>query len=237
MAWMARGSTALLTNASRLQRALRVVAAGILAVTLLWAFPADAQTLAGKVTSLVGAANVQRAGATIAVTIDMAVMVGDGITVNEGGKVTITLSDGSLLQLGSSANIVIDQQLLEADGARGSTRIRLLSGLLRSVARLSSRGMLPNFEVHTPNAITAVRGTDFEVDFIEGKPCPVEPSCLRYTTVGVYKGIVEVTNPTSPSGSPGVQVRAGDQTNVPCEIPPTSPGPWGIEELGAPGYH
>jgi len=94
-----------------------------------------------------------------------------------------------------------------------------------------------NFEIHTPNGVAAARGTDFEVEFIEGKPCPADPSCLRYTTVGVYQGVVVVANPTSPAGSLPVTVTAGYQTTIPCESPPTASSRWGAEELRAPGYH
>jgi hypothetical protein len=52
----------------------------------------------------------------------------------------------------------------------------------------------------------------------------------------VSEGIVEVTNPTNPS-APAVTVEAGYETTVPCEEPPTSPGPLGIGEMGGPGYH
>ena len=52
--------------------------------------------------------------------------------------------------------------------------------------------------MRTPNAVVGVRGTDFTTKYVAGKPCPGFPQCLRYTDVGVYKGIVEVSNPTNP---------------------------------------
>ncbi len=212
---------------------LAATTAAISLLLIFWLSRAYAQNIAGNVTAVVGSATV----GSSPVVAGMAVHVGDRIAVGAGSKVTIALSDGSTLEAGASSTMVVDEQLLEAGGSRGATRVSLLSGILRAVAKHTSSGNLPNFEVHTPNAVAAARGTDFEVDFIDGKPCPVEPSCSRYTTVGVYTGIVEVTNPTSASGSPAARVTAGYQTNVPCEIPPTSPGPWGVEELGAPGYH
>jgi hypothetical protein len=95
---------------------------------------------------------------------------------------------------------------------------------------------VPGFEVHTPNAVVSVRGTDFDTEYIEGKPCPGFPQCLRYTDIGVYKGIVEVRNPTSLK-SISVRVTAGYETTVPCELPPANPAPLGIGDLTAPGYH
>ena len=89
--------------------------------------------------------------------------------------------------------------------------------------------------MHTPNAVVAARGTNFETAYIVGKPCPGFPECLRYTDVGVYEGVVEVSNPTNPRAAP-VRVTPGYETTVPCELAPSSPAPLGMGELGAPGY-
>jgi hypothetical protein len=97
-------------------------------------------------------------------------------------------------------------------------------------------GKPAGFEVHTPNAVASVRGTDFDTEYIEGKPCPGFPQCLRYTDVGVYKGTVAVRNPTSLK-SISVLVAAGYETTVPCELPPATPGPLGMGDLTGPGYH
>ena len=74
--------------------------------------PVHAQVAAGNVTSLIGTASIQRAGSSIDVPVGMPVQVPDQVVVSEGGKVTITLSDGSLLEVGSSSTIVIDEELL-----------------------------------------------------------------------------------------------------------------------------
>jgi len=58
---------------------------------------------------------------------------------------------------------------------------------------------------------------------------------MRYTTVGVSKGIVAVSNPSNPA--PPTEVREGYETTVACESAATSPAPLGMEDLGAPGYH
>jgi hypothetical protein len=131
--------------------------------------------------------------------------------------------------------MVLEQYAIGA-GARVDSRINLLIGHLRSIINAGVEGSRPKFEVHTPNAVAGVRGTEFETAYIAGKPCPGFPTCLRYTDVGVFKGIVEVSNPTNPSAS-SVRVTQGYETTVPCELPPSSPAPLGMGELGAPGYH
>jgi hypothetical protein len=118
---------------------------------------------------------------------------------------------------------------------RGRFLINLMTGLVRAAVVNEPIAAVPSFEVHTPNAIAVAHGTEFAVTYIAGKACPDAPGCARYTDVSVYKGIVEVTNPTDPNNQ-RVRVQQGYETAVPCEFSPTSPAPIGMNELGAPGY-
>jgi hypothetical protein len=206
-----------------------------LALALCVARTAFAGEAVGAVTELKGNATVTRQGQRLDVTEAMRALVNDQFKTAARSALTITLTGGTRLMLSELTSIAIEPSVVTAD--RNSTSIiHLLAGQLRSIVAWlgASHGFL---EVHTPNAIAAARGTDFEVAFIEGKPCPEEPSCRRYTTVGVYQGTVIVTNPTSPPGARPVDVTAGYQTNIPCELTPTSPAPWGVEELGTPEYN
>jgi hypothetical protein len=192
---------------------------------------AAAQVSAGTIKELHGTADIQRNGRSIAATPAMAVMPGDKLETLGRANVTIELLDGSQLTLSDASSVVIDR----ATTSVADSTIELFKGRLRSVVNIAA-GKLPRFEVHTPNAVAAVRGTDFDTEYIEGKPCPGFPQCLRYTDVGVSKGIVNVRNPTS-SKSISVRVTAGYETTVPCELPPAPPAPLGIGDLAAPGYH
>jgi len=197
--------------------------------------PAIAEEPVGSITKLKGHATARRAGQELEVTPAMPILRNDEIVTDAHSGVTITLQGGTKLTLSESTSLIVDESIVAAD-KRGKSIMHLLGGQLRSI--VASVGTVSgNFEVHTPNAIAATRGTDFEVAFIEGKPCPEEPTCRRYTTVGVYKGIVDVSNPTSSEAARSVTVTAGYQANVPCELVPKSPSPWGIEELGTPGYN
>src|SRR5271166_1934286 len=199
-----------------------------------WPEVALAQEVAGSITKIEGSAQLIRGGQSLALAVGTAVDVGDKVTTAAKAQVRLTLRDGSILTLGESGTIVIDH-MISATGTAPSV-IRLLGGHLRSIVAAALRGTIASFEIHTPNAVAGVRGTRFDTAFIEGTPCPGFPKCLRYTHVGVSEGIVEVTNPTNPS-APGVLVEAGYETTVPCEEPPTSPGPLGMGEMGGPGYH
>ena len=208
----------------------------LLVVLLLAVSIASSDEPVGSIQALRGTAQIFRAAKAIAAVVGIFVMLGDRIETRTDSEVTLMLRGGTRLMLGEDSTMIIDRHLVENE-THIQTTVRLLLGKLRSWVNDTGGGGGVNFEIHTPNGVAAARGTDFEVDFIEGKPCPADPSCLRYTTVGVYQGVVVVANPTSPAGSLSVTVTAGYETTIPCESPPTSPSRWGAEELRAPGYH
>ncbi len=190
-----------------------------------------AQEAVGSVTELEGTAKLVRANHDLNVVIKMAVVARDRLQTMSKSHLTVTLRGGSQLILAESSTMVIDD--VAAD-ARSNSTISLALGRLRAVV-YPTVGATGNFEVHTPNAVVGVRGTEFETAYIEGKPCPGFPTCLRYTEVDVYKGVVEVRNPTNPTAPP-VRVTQGYETTVPCELAPSSAAPLGMNELEAPGY-
>jgi ferric-dicitrate binding protein FerR (iron transport regulator) len=190
-----------------------------------------AQVRAGTIKRLRGAGEVQRNARSIAASLGMPILIGDKLQTSRQSSLTIELTDGSQLMLSDVSSMVIDHSMTNPS----DSTIDLFKGKLRSLVNMIA-GKRPAFEVHTPNAVASVRGTDFEAEYIEGRPCPGFPQCLRYTDVGVYRGTVEVRNPTSPR-KVSVQVAAGYETTVPCELPPARPGPLGMGDLMAPGYH
>ncbi len=192
-----------------------------------------AQATVGEVTSITGIAKLVRGASELDLAQSMPVEVRDRLSTAPAAKLTVTFHDGSKLFLSESSSYTIDQYEI-ATTARRQAEIELWAGHLRAIVNLGAGGV-PDFEVHTPNAITAVRGTEFETAFIEGRPCPEDHSCLRYTTVGVFHGVVAVANISNPAQA--ILVTEGYETTVACEAPATSPAPLGMEEMGAPGYH
>jgi hypothetical protein len=194
---------------------------------------AFAQATVGEVTSITGIAKLVRGGSEMDLAPSMPVEVRDRLSTAPEAKLTVTFRDGSKLTLSESSSYTIDGYEMAAT-ARRQAEIELWAGHLRAIVNLGAGGV-PDFEVHTPNAISAVRGTEFETAFIEGRPCPEDRSCMRYTTVGVFHGVVAVANISNPAQA--VLVTEGYETTVACEAPATSPAPLGMEEMGAPGYH
>jgi ferric-dicitrate binding protein FerR (iron transport regulator) len=166
---------------------------------------------------------LQRGGTTTGAGTGTAVDVGDRVITGPGGRAVITLTDGSQLELGESSNLVIDNHALAPAGGRAATQVSLFGGVLRSI--VNATGGAPNFEVHTPNAVAAVRGTRFDTAYNVGEARPTFGDCRKFTDVVVYEGVVSVRNPGAATGT---EVPAGYEISVPCNLSPMLPGPIGM---------
>jgi hypothetical protein len=209
-----------------------IVAGLFAAVGSVYAAAVDSNPV-GSVTELGGTVELERNGHKSIPALSSRVLLNDMFTTQRSSSVAITFLGGSELTVGQSSSIRIDREVINATTGAHSTIIKLLRGKLH----LLVPSLLPggSFSVLTGNAISGVRGTEFEIAYTEGKPCPGFPDCLRYTDVGVYRGVVEVRSVTNPR-APAVWVREGYETTVPCEVRPSSPSPLGATELEVPGY-
>ena len=197
----------------------------------IWFAPsiARAQQIVGSVTELSGSAQIQRAGATIAVVQGISVELHDRLVTSVASSATVRLTSGITLTLGEHTNLTFDQNVTTSGS--GPTLLNLVEGGLRSIVPVLLGTQ--SFEIHTPNAITAVRGTDFDTTYIEGRVRPGYEGCQRYTDVRVREGVVAVSNLANPTQV--VEIDAGYETTVPCELPPLNAGPLGIAGAAGPG--
>lgn len=173
---------------------------------------AHAQNTVGTVTQIQGTANIQRSGATIAVVPNLPVMLHDKIVTDANASLTIGLVDNSSLQLGASSTITIDDSVL-VNGVGAPSKVGLLGGDLHSVIVGAMRGSSTTFEVNTPNAIGAVRGTNFLTHF-DIIPKSGSKDCYENTRVDVNDGTVQVCNKATPPECRDVQ--KGKHTEVRC---------------------
>ena len=206
----------------------------VLVVLLVGLAPsiAGAQQVAGTVSQLSGSVQIQRAGATIGAASGVSVDVGDRIVTGAGAHAVILLSDQSRMEIGPSSSVTLDQFTLT--GGTATTRVGLISGALRSLVNAGTAGgAAANYEVHTPNAVAAVRGTDFDTSYTEGTIRPGYEGCQRYTDLNVREGVVAISNTAHPTDV--VEVQAGFETTVPCLLPPLNAGPLGIAGASGPG--
>jgi hypothetical protein len=175
---------------------------------------------AGTLSQVSGTVQVQRGAATIPATQGMPVQVGDRIVTGDDGHVVVLLTDQSTLELGDSSNMVVDQH------AGATTRVNLFGGVVRSFVNRTAGAAAPNFEVHTPNAVAAARGTLFDTAYLAGISRPTYGDIHVFTDVSVYDGLVNVANINNPAG--GVDVPAGYESTVAGTMSPTGPGPLGM---------
>src|SRR3981189_2460297 len=187
---------------------------------LLASGSAFAQTAAGTFSTVSGQVQIQRAGATIGAASGVGVNVGDRILTGASGHAVILLNDQSRLEIGPVSSIMLDQ--FTVTGGATSTHVSLFSGVLRSLVNSASGGAA-NYQVHTPNAVAAVRGTKFDTAYTENVIRPGYQGCERYTDVSVYQGTVNLAQIASPNT--GEDVGAGYEATLPCDRPATAPGP------------
>jgi len=178
-----------------------------------------AQTVAGSISAISGSATIQRGAATIPAAYGTKINVGDKIVTSPASNVTITLTDSSQIEVTDSSDLTIDENTLNPDGTRASTKLSLVNGLVRSLVK-STPGTPPNYEVHTPNAVASARGTGYDVDHHTGVQDDKYKGCTEFSHVSVYQGEVQVYNPTNPSAPP-VEVKEGQKVTIPCGLAPT----------------
>ena len=196
----------------------------ISALVLVVSGPALAQTAAGSFVSVSGQVQIQRAGATIGAASGVGVDVADRIVTGADGHGVIVLNDRSRLELGPASNITLDEFTIT--GGSTSTRVSLVSGVLRSLVNAASGGAPANYQVHTPNAVASVRGTRFDTAYTENIIRSGYQGCQRYTDVSVYQGTVNLAPLATPNA--GQDVGAGYESTLPCDKSPTTPGPLGM---------
>jgi FecR protein len=173
---------------------------------------AHAQSTVGTITQLTGAANIQRAGATIAATPNMPVMLHDRIATEPNASLTIGLVDNSSLQLGSASTLVIDDSVL-VNGVGAPSKVGLLQGDLHSLIVGAMKGSSTTFEVNTPNAIGAVRGTDFSMH-TDTNGRQGYPDCFQFTDLAVDNGTVQFCNTATPPECK--DIKAGEHSTMAC---------------------
>jgi hypothetical protein len=150
---------------------------------------------AGQITSLIPAAT--RNSTPVKYKDD--VHWNDVIQTEKAGRARIGLTDGSILSVGSNTQL----KITEHDAETQQTQVELEYGKLRNrvVAITKPDG---RYQVHTPNAVASVVGTDFAMTF--------NPA-TDVTTVVVYSGTV-VVNGTGAMAGRQATVQAGQMVEV-----------------------
>lgn len=115
-----------------------------------------------------------------------AVMWNDLLKTDTAGRARVGLRDGSILSLGSNAQL----RVVQHDATSQQTSLQLEYGKMRSqVVHLTKSGS--KFEVRTPTAVIGVIGTDF---FVDAQPDRTIVLCFKgKVTVTALAGAATVT--------------------------------------------
>jgi hypothetical protein len=117
------------------------------------------------------------------VSVSQALAEGSKLETGPDGSVALLLADGSVVTL-QKLSVLALQEMRRVTGldTAHDTRLKLESGRLQT--RVKPHGDVGRFEIHTPVAVSAVRGTEFRDAF--------EPGAGSATTE-TLEGLVEVS--------------------------------------------
>ncbi|RMF19161.1 MAG: LysM peptidoglycan-binding domain-containing protein [Gammaproteobacteria bacterium] len=164
---------------NNLQRREALKAGKRLSIPLKWLRRQPAPAVAGKIS---GEAWLRPSGQNrfIRLVPDQKIGVGDEVRVGSG-RVEIRFADSSRLELEANSSVIFNTLSTFANTGMVDTRLRLNKGRTRSqVTPLGQPG--GRYEIATPNAVAAVRGTDFRLAQTRGQ-----------TQLAVEEGVVQLT--------------------------------------------
>lgn len=138
-----------------------------------------------RVASVSGVVLMSRSNSpAVVITRGAALFPGDEIDTKSGGRLTIELSDGSMVIVQPGSRVVVKDYR-----AASSLRELLEITLGHVYLKINHLGGRPNpYRINSPTASIAVRGTEFSVDV----------NASSDTQVIVYEGLVEVVSLTNP---------------------------------------
>ncbi|MBT2968544.1 MAG: hypothetical protein B6D72_18850 [gamma proteobacterium symbiont of Ctena orbiculata] len=169
------------------------------------------EVLAGvKVNYVLGSASLLRRGEreTIPLVDNTLLNAGDKIVTPDGSLVSLQFADNSTLLIGEKSEVVFDALSSFHGMGMVDTRIRLQRGRVENRIKPIPK-QEHRYEIHTPAAVTVVRGTDFRVS------SGAEDDLTRSE---VTEGAVTIT-----AGGETVLVEQGEGTLIEKGGPPAPP--------------
>ncbi|HEX9759070.1 MAG TPA: FecR family protein [Nitrospiria bacterium] len=111
-------------------------------------------------------------------------------------KLKLLFEDDSILTLGENSRLEINENIFDPDQGKRSTVLNLVSGSVRALVGKFFGGPDSRFEIHTPTAVAAARGTYFIVWNEKDKKGLNEKGLTGIVNIG-SKGLVEAKNENS----------------------------------------
>ncbi|MDW8003046.1 MAG: FecR family protein, partial [Deltaproteobacteria bacterium] len=196
----------------------------------VFSFCSWAYTAIGKVTAVVGSVDVlkpQSAQVTPVTRGDL-VHIGDIYRTKSASYAEITFNNNSTLRIGERTRVEIKEYMVEKD--RTNQVMKLHRGRIQAIATeeivRKAKALVEGhrFEVHTPNAVAGIRGSNMMVGysygttlvvFIKGRGYVYNPR-LPHVVVPVSQGQISIvrgdTPPSPPSRAPENIIRGEGRT-------------------------
>ncbi|MCD4782995.1 MAG: FecR family protein [Candidatus Eremiobacteraeota bacterium] len=155
---------------------------------------------------------------------------GDKARTKADSRAKIRLADNSVVTVGASSEVEVSQFKLKKQSR--VVKIKLFFGKIRNkVGRFT--GKESKYEVQTPNAVMAARGTDFYVEYDNDRADESEEEIGGFTRLMVFSDNVEIT-----AGGVTRNISAGNSAIIgpsgiimmnPANFMPTSAPPLGAK--------
>jgi hypothetical protein len=184
-------------------------------VALAMAAGVQAQSETGQVAAILGTMDIERGGTSQSATIGAPVFSGDRLRTGGTDQAKVVFQDDSVLDLAAGTDVLLAKQVFDRTGPRLESRLRLTKGKLRAWVSEAYQGTRSRYEVETPTAVIAVRGTEFIVAY---------DASAEVTAVVCMAGEVEVAGTLGVIGGQ-VQLATHSGTEVAKGRFPTPPQP------------
>ncbi len=189
-------------NLAAVKSSLAIALCGLLAFPIQ-ALPQTPAQHAGKVSALVPAVNLERAGQSMTATPEIPVFWEDTIATGHLARARVALDDGSILNVGADSSLRVTKH----DAASQQTDLELGYGRVRANAVKQTKPGA-SFKIRTPTGVAGVVGTDFFLAFEN-----------YVTRIVVFEGKVRFCN----LGGVCVEVSQGQSSTIRGDQDPDAP--------------
>ncbi|MET3666891.1 FecR domain-containing protein [Caulobacter sp. 1776] len=169
--------------------------------------------IAASLSACTGPVFIETNGRQAPARIGMALSEGQSIITGPNAFATFEMEDGSRITLPSNTRVRI-AKLRQVLINNAPQRVFQLDQGRSAISATPTQNPAAKFEVHTPVSVSAVRGTEFRVSFLDGKA----HTEVLAGAVGVDAGTVVTHAPPVPAGF-GVSATPGAVT-VPVKLSP-----------------
>ena len=165
----------------------------------------------GTVVAIRGRAIIDRDKKAIEAQVKDSILLNDTVSTKEASRAKMLFIEDSVLTLGEKSKVVIKEFVYSKD-KRGKSIFNLVDGKIRAIVGKT------NFEVHTPTAVAAARGSVVlaEVTIVDGK---------IVTTLICLEGEFDISIPGVPGTvklKPGMKITISEGATVMPDIVPAS---------------